>query len=113
MSETRTLPMVQNPVVAVVERIFHKLLQPFQLIFIVMQISSIVVFARFPQHSDLSDGLYAQLQAVKMPSAPSGLTWAPITTPLRLRPNPGVGEQFYFDNALFLFLRLGLSMVFL
>jgi hypothetical protein len=113
MSETRTLPKVQNPVVAVVERIFQKLLQPFQLIFIVMQISSIVVFARFAQHSDLSDGLYAQLQTVKMPSAPSGLTWAPITTPLRLRPNPGVGEQFYFDIALFLFLGLGLSMVFL
>ena len=113
MSASRGLPKVQNTVVATVERTFKKLLKPFVLIFMAMQVSSIIVFARLAEHSDLTSGFYAQLQNAKQPSPPSGLVWAPRISPVRLRPIPGTGEVFYFDIALFLFLGLGLSMVFL
>jgi hypothetical protein len=113
MSASRGLPKVQSTVVATVERTFKKLLKPFVLIFMAMQVSSIIVFARLAEHSDLTSGFYAQLQNAKQPSPPSGLVWAPRISPVRLRPIPGTGEVFYFDIALFLFLGLGLSMVFL
>lgn len=113
MSATRGLPRIQNPVIAAVERTFKQLLKPFVIIFMVMQISSIIVFARLAEHSDLTSGFFQKLQSAQQPSPPSGLNWAPIISPIRLRPIPGTGEVFYFDIALFLFLGLGLSMVFL
>jgi len=114
MSASRGLPRFKIRVIATVERTFcKKLLKPFVLIFMAMQVSSIIVFARLAEHSDLTSGFYAQLQNAKQPSPPSGLVWAPRISPVRLRPIPGTGEVFYFDIALFLFLGLGLSMVFL
>lgn len=113
MSASRGLPKVQNAVVASVERTFKQLLKPFVLIFVVMQVSSIIVFARLAEHSDLTSGFFQKLQSAQKPSPPSGLNWAPAISPTRLRPIPGTGEVFYFDIALFLFLGLGLSMVFL
>jgi hypothetical protein len=113
MSATRTLPKIQNQTVAAFEKTFRSFLKPFVLIFMVMQVSSIIVFARLADHSDLTSGFFTRLQSAKQPPAPSGLVWAPMVAPLRLRPVPGTGEIFYFDIALFLFLGLGLSMVFL